>query len=453
MRICPRIGPAGACSLAGDRQHGDPTLKVLMVTNTFVPHVGGVAKSVGSFTSELQRLGHDVLVVAPRFPGASDDRSNLLRVPAIEHFADTGFSLPLPLRGVRDAIDAFGPDVVHSHHPFLLGDTALRIGAERDAPVIFTHHTQYDKYAHYFVGQIEVAAHFIRELAIGYSNLCDAVIAPSQTIADSLKNQGVSVRIEVIPTGIDVDWFGQGERDDARSRLGIPGDAIVIGHVGRLGPEKNLGLLAESVAIYLQRHPNARFVLAGVGPSLTEIQTALAQRGVSGQLVARGILSGEQLRDVYSSMDVFAFTSTSETQGIVLAEAMAAGAPVVAIDAPGVRDIVRNGCNGSALANPTPDQFAAELDRVTSLPDQQRQLQRQAAKATARNYSLSRSTEHLLDLYQWGREKARSDGTYAYGSWQSVVARVERELNIWTNMAHALSDAMVQTVLGSQAAE
>lgn len=153
-------------------------MNILMVTNTYVPHVGGVARSVDSCRHSLEELGHRVLVVTTTFAGAQAD-AQVVRVPSIEHFANSDFSFPLPfLVDLRDQFTNFAPDVVHSHHPFLLGDVALEIAAAWNIPVVFTHHTQYDKYAHYVAGNSQLASHFIAELATGYCNLCDLVIAP-----------------------------------------------------------------------------------------------------------------------------------------------------------------------------------------------------------------------------------------------------------------------------------
>lgn len=137
-------------------------MKVLMVTNTYMPHVGGVARSVSDTSSRLREIGHQVLVVCPTFEGSESTR-NVVRVPAIEHFRNTGYSLPLPIpSGIHSAIDQFKPDVIHSHHPFLLGDRALRVGAERNIPVVCTHHTQYEKHAHYLgVENSQIAKRFI----------------------------------------------------------------------------------------------------------------------------------------------------------------------------------------------------------------------------------------------------------------------------------------------------
>jgi 1,2-diacylglycerol 3-alpha-glucosyltransferase len=424
-------------------------MKILMVTNTYTPHVGGVARSVSATSQRLQELGHEAMIVCPTFEGTESTR-RVLRVPAIEHFRHTDFSFPLPIpSGVRHAIDSFDPDVVHSHHPFLLGDTALRVGAERDIPVVFTHHTQYDKYAHYLGGEnSDFAKLFINELDVGYCNLCDVVIAPSQSVADALLARGVTQNTEVIPSGINVDWWSLGSRQAFRDAQGIPHDAFVIGHVGRLAKEKNIPFLADAVALYLTKHPAARFIVAGVGLSESDILLACEKRGVANQLLMFGVLDPLQLRNLYRSLDVFVFSSKSETQGIVLAEAMAAGVPVVAIDAPGVREIVIDKVNGRMLIDESVEAFAAAIAWIAELHPRSRRLVEAELAETAKRYSLEHTVASLLRTYLWASKVKRVRHSSEHESWNATVNRAEEELKIWSNIANAMGQSIAGMVRG-----
>src|SRR5262245_1923304 len=150
-------------------------MNILMATNTFAPHVGGVARSVAAFTREFEAAGHRVLTIAPQFEGALESEPGVIRVPAIQHFNGSDFSFPLVIPGLlAEAIDDFHADIVHSHHPFLLGSTAMRIAGLRGIPIVFTHHTRYETYTHYVGGESPFLKRFISDLAVGYCNLCDA---------------------------------------------------------------------------------------------------------------------------------------------------------------------------------------------------------------------------------------------------------------------------------------
>ncbi|MBI1389309.1 MAG: glycosyltransferase, partial [bacterium] len=319
-------------------------LRIVMMTNTYLPHVGGVAKSVHQFTERLRERGHRVLVTAPEFDGAPQDEIDVIRTPAIQRFNGSDFSvrLPIPMM-LTNALDSFNPDVIHSHHPFLMGDTALRSASHRRKPLIFTHHTLYEQYTHYVPGDSPAMRRFAIELGTSYANLCDRVIAPSQSIESILTERGVIAPITVIPTGVDLHEFAEGDGARFRHRLGLEKNHILIGHVGRLAPEKNLEFLARSVAGFIQSTQSAHFAVVGDGPSRGAIENAFHERSISERLHCTGKLSGRDLIDAYAAMDVFAFASLSETQGMVVSEAMAGGAPVVALDAPGVREVVTDG--------------------------------------------------------------------------------------------------------------
>ena len=335
-------------------------MNILMLSNTFTPHVGGVARSVETFTAEYRRRGHRVLIVAPEFPDMPQQETDVVRISAIQNFNASDFSVALPIHPqLGDAVDAFGPDVVHAHHPFLLGITALRLARHRGLPLVFTHHTLYEQYTHYLPGDSPVLKRFAIELATRYANLTDRVFAPSESIRELLRERGVTTPIAVVPTGVCLERFAQGDGPGFRRLTGIPETACVVGHLGRLAPEKNLEFLAEAVADFMRGNSGAHFLVIGSGPSEAAIRELLARSGVVERLHIAGILQQQQLADALHAMDVFAFASTSETQGMVLTEAMAAGLPVVALDAPGAREVVRDMHNGRLLTQATPAAFGA----------------------------------------------------------------------------------------------
>src|SRR3972149_4534000 len=196
-------------------------MNILMMTNTFTPHTGGVARSVESFTAEYRRLGPRGLVVAPVFEGMPSEEEDVLRVPAIQKFNGSDFSVRLPIPSfLFPELDRFRPDIVHTHHPFLLGDTALRVAALRNVPLVFTHHTLYEQYTHYVPGDSPALKRFVVELSTGYANLSDQVIAPRERIALILQGRGGKVPIEVIPTGVNVEQFARGDGDNDDERQG-----------------------------------------------------------------------------------------------------------------------------------------------------------------------------------------------------------------------------------------
>jgi glycosyltransferase involved in cell wall biosynthesis len=420
-------------------------MKICMMTNTYLPHVGGVARSVSTFAEEFVRQGHDVLVVAPQFDGKplpAKAEAMVERVPSLRNFNGSEFSVRLPLAAaLSDRLEAFQADIIHAHHPFLLGDTALRVSMNKNVPIIFTHHTRYEDYTHY-VPFSDTMKEVAIQIPTHFANLCDGVIAPSESLARMIRKRGVTAPIAVIPTGIDVRAFASADGARFRQRLEIPADSIVIGHVGRLALEKNLGYLAESVARYLEREPRARFLVVGDGPGREDLQQAFKERGVADRLLLAGKRTGRVLREAYRAMDVFAFASQSETQGMVVAEAMAAGVPVVALNASGVREVVRDGANGFLLpADADPETFAGAIEKCAA-PETRARLS-EGAHATAAEFSREQSARRALAFYEETRRATRARRLLHHLSpWAALVQRVGLEWDLLSTRTQTVASAV-----------
>ncbi len=378
-------------------------MNICHFTNTFSPHVGGVARAVQTLLEDQREAGHRVLVVAPEFAeGAAPPRveRSVVRIAALTHFNQSDFSVRLPLAAaLEERLAEFPADLIHAHHPFLLGDTALREAAKRGVPVVFTHHTLYEHYTHYLPVQSEAAGEFAAEVATRFANRCAAVVAPSRSVRDLIVSRGVTVPVHVIPTGIDTTLLSTGDRNEARIAFNIPDEATVIGHLGRLAAEKNLRYLAVSIGLALRARPEARALIVGEGPARAEMEEVFASLGVGASVVFAGKLTGRRLRDACATMDLFAFASQSETQGLVLAEVMAAGAPVVALDASGVREMVRDGKNGRLLPADASEEFFARV-LVNALRRVATRLRwAEAARRTAATVDRVRTNRRLISLY------------------------------------------------------
>lgn len=421
-------------------------MKICMMTNTYLPHVGGVARSISTFAEEFQREGHEVLIVAPHFDGKplpARAEAIVMRVPSLRNFNGSGFSVRLPwVTALSNRLEAFQADIIHAHHPFLLGDTALRVAMHKNVPIVFTHHTRYEDYTHYIpfsdamrAVAIQVASHF--------ANLCDGVIAPSESIARTIRRRGVTTPIAVVPTGIDVKAFATADGGRGRTRMKIAGNTFVIGHVGRLAPEKNLGFLAESVALYLKQNDEARFLVVGDGPGREEMEKTFARHGVGERLLLAGKRTGRVLRETYRAMDVFAFASQSETQGMVVAEAMAAGVPVVALDASGVREVVRDGANGLLLpASASTTDFAGALDRCAD-PGVRRHFSA-GAQQTAARFSREQSARRALAFYDEIRRATRARRLLHHlDPWSALLQRLGLEWDLLSTRTQTVAAAVL----------
>ncbi|MBI3313808.1 MAG: glycosyltransferase [Candidatus Omnitrophica bacterium] len=390
-------------------------MKILMVTNTYLPIVGGLEKSIQSFTKKFQDWGHDVMIVMP----------------------DT--------EKMHQRIKAFQPDVIHVHHPFLMGEIALRWAARYTKPLVFTYHIMFDQYSHYLPVSTPLAKRFLVELAVGFCNLSTQVIAPSESVREILRWQGVTTPIEVVPTGVEVGFFTQGNGKKMRQSLGIPDQAFVLGYIGRIAPEKNLEFLANVILRVMQEDENAHFVMAGKGPSEESLKKIFFDADLQNRLHVPGILQQKDLVDCYHAMDVFVFASQSETQGMVLCEAMAAGIPVVAVDAPGVREVVRDGENGRLLSYENEHEFQTALSWCREQPEPVWQRLKENARQTAENFSVDRSARRALEVYEIARRNhAISESAKP---WRRFVGRPATEFNIMANLGRATGLALKEMVM------
>lgn len=425
-------------------------MNICMFTNTYLPHVGGVARSVHFFAEDLRKKGNNVLIVAPTFSDmdeSTEDHNSLLRVPAIQNFNGSDFSVRIPIPFfIDEKIDEFNPDVIHSHHPFLLGDAAIRAAYRRNLPLVFTHHTLYEQYTHYVSADSEVMKQLAINLSTEYANLCTRVVAPSESIASLISKRGVTVPIEVIPTGVDVDHFQNGDGETFREAQMIPKDAIVLGHLGRLAPEKNLDYLCDAAIQAIQESPEQiYFLVVGSGPSGSQIEDRFDSAGLQKNLIMPGKKSGKDLADAYNAMDLFIFSSQSETQGMVLVEAMSASLPVIALDASGVREVVTDQKNGRLLsADASTEDFAHSILQYVKEKSTGAGWCKEAQK-TAQRFSRERSAEKIMALYHsLHQEQQRKTAAHPneIEPWDELIQSLKIEWDMLSGKANALLHSM-----------
>jgi 1,2-diacylglycerol 3-alpha-glucosyltransferase len=322
-------------------------LRIALFTECYRPIQNGVVAAVDALSGALRARGHEVLCITPTMPGYREADMSVVRVPSLPLPTSTAYRLTLPLLPRRAVERMPRPSIVHAHSVFVTGWMGMRAARRFRTPLVFTYHTRLEDYVHY----VPFEARMTRSAAVGltraYANVADAVIVPTPAMETHLRAIGVTSRIDVVPSGIDVGFFAGGRRrEDVRARFGVaPGETMVL-MVGRLAKEKNLELALAAFAAL--RMPAAKLVIVGDGPEREHLAASAARAGIAQSAHFAGELPRAELPDAYGSADVFLFTSRSETQGLVLAEALAAGLPVVAVDAPQTRDVL--GDAGSVVA-------------------------------------------------------------------------------------------------------
>lgn len=418
-------------------------MNILMVTNVYTPQIGGVTRSVQQFSDEYRAQGHKVLVIAPEYEEIPAGETDVLRVPAIPKFYQKVYPLPLPVMSTLiPDIREFSPHIVHVHHPFLLGSTGQLIAADRNIPLVYTHHTRYSVYVETKTNWPRPVEEGLVELIVGFCNLCNGVVAPSEDIAGMLRNRGVEARIEVIPTGVNVEKFSGGNAKRFRDRLGVSDDTFVVLHVGRISVEKNCRFLARAVAAFLRLNQQAVFVVVGDGPEVEPMREYFQQTGVIDRVHFLGFLENGELIDAYHGGDVFAFASHSETQGMVLGEAMAAGTPVVAVEGTGVRDIVIDQQNGRMIPRDDVDEFVDALQWVAEANGDVRDGLRRSSLETADSVSQQRCASSMLDFYS---DLIRNPRPALHNDWERMQQRWEASWQRWRSRAKAVATAAKET--------
>jgi 1,2-diacylglycerol 3-alpha-glucosyltransferase len=418
-------------------------MNILMMTNTYKPIVGGIEKSIEVFSSQYREKGHNVLIIAPVFKDAPPHEPGVFRIPAIQNFNGSDFSVELPAPGILNQIlDKFNPDIVHSHHPFLVGDTALRVSADYNIPIVFTYHTRYEMNTHYVPGDSDLLKSFVVNLALGYSNLCNKVIAPSQSIEKMLRERGVKTQIETIPTGIDVVEFQPGDGKSLRKSLNIPDKAFVAGYLGRLAEEKNMLFLTEAVSVFLEKNKDAHFLIVGKGDLEKKLRESVEKRSLKQRVHFTGILKGAEKISAYHAMDVFVFASKSETQGLVLAEAMAAGVPAIGLDSPGVRDIIKDDINGYLLHDDDIAKYKDAIQRFSDLDENKRDSLSKHARATANDFDYGKSIKKTLAVYEQTIGEKAASGNKGKHILSDIKRSIKQEIGIIANLVKSAKTAL-----------
>ncbi|HEY5425884.1 MAG TPA: glycosyltransferase, partial [Candidatus Tumulicola sp.] len=290
-------------------------LRVGFFTEVYRPVVNGVVASIDTLAEGLRGRGHQVYCFAPRMPGYDEADGPVFRMPSLPLPTRTPYRLTLPLvsrRNLNNVIKRLS--LVHVHSPFVTGWMGMRYARRYGMPLVYTYHTQLEAYAHYVPFEPNATRYAATQLTRTFANLTDVVVVPTPAMATRLRELGVTVRLEVVPSGIDVRWFGAGRRDEAlRARVGAGlGDRLVL-CVSRLAKEKNIELLLEAMA--LANEPSLRLVIAGDGPARQALEERARECGVAARTRFLGVVAREQLPDLYASCDVFCMPSTTETQG------------------------------------------------------------------------------------------------------------------------------------------
>ena len=364
----------------------DP-MRIAHFTNTYTPNINGVARSVSTFRAALSRLGHQVFVFAQEAPDDYEEAEPyIFRYPGV-NIPAFNYSITMPRsRMVNKMLPALKLHVIHSNHPVALGDVAARKAKKLNLPLVFTFHTRYVEYAEEYTAYVPwnevIVEGVVVKPLVRYLNRCHHIVTPSDSIKESLAEYaGLTERVTTIPTGIDLVPFQTADGRPVRQKYGWQQEKVLVS-VSRLAEEKNVKTLLAAVAQVLKTNDQVRLLLVGDGPQRGELERFTKKMGIEGKVVFTGRIPFEAVPAHLKAADIFCFASITETQGLVTMEAMAAGLPVVAVDATGTRDTVEDGVTG-LLTNNDATALGQGIARMLDDPTLLEKLRRNAVeKAT-----------------------------------------------------------------------
>lgn len=393
-------------------------MKIAMMTNNYKPFVAGVPISVEKLSVGLRALGHQVTVFAPSYD-EQDTEEDVIRYGALLKGVAGGFSVPNSLDPkIERAFWEGHFDVIHVHHPMMIGATARYLSWKYHVPLVSTYHTRYEQYLHYvgLTGLERFWPIYLRRTL----GACNMVFAPTPHIRDYLRETGINPPIEVLPTGLSKTAFYPDQQKAKRLREQFcEGRPFLFCTVARLAKEKNLEFLLESLALYKQKAgPCFKLLLIGKGPYREKLCRRIGELALTEEIILTGEVRNEDMKEYCAASDLFLFSSRSETQGIVLLEAMAVGTPVLALRATGTDDIVINGVNGymTQVSGESPrdriqDARVFADKAMAILSGKELETLKQGAKETANKYDCQEIAERASSYYReviWEYEMRRT---------------------------------------------
>jgi hypothetical protein len=379
-------------------------MNVLMISDVYFPRINGVSTSIETFRRALDAQGVRSTLIAPDYPAAeAGTEANLLRIPSRRVPLDPEDRM-MRRADIRAALPRLHDehfDLVHIHTPFVAHYAGLELARALGVPCVATYHTFFEEYLFHYVPGVPRA--WLRALARHYSrgqcNALDAVIVPSRAMAAALERYGVNRPLHVLPTGIPPGQFHGGESCYFRQRYDIDKERKMLLFVGRVAHEKNIALLIDMFERVRRNDPSALLVITGEGPALPALRAHAERLGLGDHVRFLGYLDRHsELHDCYRAADLFVFASRTETQGLVLLEAMALGTPVVALAQMGTRDILepQRGCR---IAPDDVIGFANVVGALLADPAALRALGEQA-REYARSWGADEMARRLARLYQ-----------------------------------------------------
>ncbi len=382
-------------------------LKIAMFTNNYFPVIGGVPISIDRLSKGLRELGHEVYIFAPDYPDYKEKDNNVIRCKLLYHFKKEGMDMVIPNvynKEIEKEFKKHNFDIVHTHHPFLLGSKGLSLARKHEKPAVFTYHTRLEKYAHYIPGFFFIRRLFENRISHfmikRFANKCDGIFAPTDSTREYLRKVGVRSNIKIMPTGIDIDRYEHNEDELKQLKEKyIEDEEVLFITVSRLSKEKNLYFLLEGLKLIKQKlDKKFKCLIVGDGSEKDNLVEYSKENNLGQNIEFVGAVDYKEINRYYIISDIFVFASTTETQGMVLLEAMAGYNPVVAVRSSGIDDVVKNNFNGFK----TEEEISAWTDKVIEIVNNKDLKDELAENAyqMAEKHSIKNMAKKAAEMYR-----------------------------------------------------
>lgn len=368
-----------------------------MFTESYLPDPNGIATTVAATAKILQEKGHTVYIVAPKHPRFKDEK-NVIRLYSLKIYEklDMRTALHLPERNLIKIL-RLKLDIVHGHGGGSVSLIGWEVAQIKNIPFVGTYHTIAHEYSHYILRGKVVTPQIIKTVTKIFGNMCEHLIAPTERAKSELRKVGVKSPITVLASGINRSEFTDVSKGYLHSKLHLkPGTKILL-YVGRLGREKSVDFLVKSFKHIAQSNPDTVLVMVGDGPETKKLKELARELKISNKVYLTGFIKGEYIPQVYADADIFVFASKTETQGMVIIEAMASRIPVVAVKDPAFSEMIENGKNGFLTQRSEKD-FSDHVEKLLSSPTLYKKMSTHAKESTLK-YSLEEKTQDLEGLY------------------------------------------------------
>lgn len=378
-------------------------MNILLISDVYFPRVNGVSTSIRTFTEQLQKLGHSVHLIAPDYKVETIDEAWITRVPARSIYFDPEDKLMKYNQILRllPMLKSKKFDLIHIHTPFVAHYAGLKLSKLLKIPVVETYHTFFEDYLHHYLPWIPkfAARGLARLISKNQCNQVDAIVAPSQPMLDVLRTYGINTKAEVIATGLQEASFNTADSEAFKAKYGIAQNRPMLLYVGRVAFEKNIDFLVRVTQLLTKDIPEVLLVITGEGPAEHCLRALVKTLGIENNVQFIGYLDrNTELNACYKAADIFVFASKSETQGLVLLEAMAQARPVVAIAELGTASILVEG-QGAMIAVDDEAEFAYKVHALLANPVHREHLGERAREYAHSKWSAAKQAERMLAFY------------------------------------------------------